>query len=635
MPAMTKAELAAQNATLRESLSREVGKRKRLEHRCAAKNRQLTEALNETLKQQTATSEILRAISRAQTDAQPVFDIIAVSARRLCGAGYGQVALYDGEWLHLGALHTANPEAVHALFPMRADRRSAMGRAIQTRAVVQIPDVLEDPAYGFKSALVTMGFRSLLVVPMLRIDEPIGAIAVGRPKPGSFSDNEIELLKTFAEQAVIAIENVRLFKEVQARTQELTQSVGELQALGEVGQAVSSTLDLETVLATIVSRAVGLCGAAGGAIYEYDVEGEAFYLRATEGLPEEYLEIARHAPGRKGEGATGRLAITRAPIEIPDITAPGAYESRIREVLIRTGHRALLGIPLLREEHILGSLIVFRKTAGEFGREVVALLQTFATQSALAIQNARLFKEIDAKSRELEAASRHKSEFLANMSHELRTPLNAIIGYSEMLEEEAQDLAQETFVPDLQKINAAGKHLLALINGVLDLSKIEAGRMELYLEDFEVPALVRDIAAIIQLLADKNRNRLEVRCGPEAGGMRADLTKVRQAVFNLLSNACKFTQGGTVMLAVERARGEDGDWLAFAVTDTGIGMTTEQMTRLFETFSQADASVARRFGGTGLGLALSRHLARMMGGISPWRASPAKAARSLCACPPA
>src|SRR4030095_14023714 len=212
---------------------------------------------------------------------------------------------------------------------------------------------------------------------------------------------------------------------------------------------------------------------------------------------------------------------------------------------------------------------------------VVELLRTFATQSALAIQNARLFRQLEEKSREVEVASRHKSEFMANMSHELRTPLNAIIGYSEMLEEEAQDLAQEVFVPDLRKINAAGKHLLELINGVLDLSKIEAGRMELYLEDFEVPALVRDIAGVIQPLAEKNRNRIEMRCGPEAGGMHADLTKVRQALFNLLSNACKFTQGGTVTLTVERGASPGGDWLTFAVTDTGIGMTPEQMARLF------------------------------------------------------
>src|SRR5262249_35728395 len=233
-----------------------------------------------------------------------------------------------------------------------------------------------------------------------------------------------------------------------------------------------------------------------------------------------------------GEGVTGRLATTRAPAEIPDITVPGAYESRVREILIRTGHRALLAVPLLREERTVGSLIVFRKTVGGFGPEMVALPHTFATPSAPAIQNARLFKEIAAKSGELEVASRHKSEFLANMSHELRTPLNAIIGYSEMLEEDAADLDGGRLVPDLQKINAAGKQLLELIKAVLDLSKIEAGKMELYLEEFEVARLVQDIGAVIRPLAEKNGNRLVVECEGVVGTMHSDMTKVRQALFN-------------------------------------------------------------------------------------------------------
>ena len=274
----------------------------------------------------------------------------------------------------------------------------------------------------------------------------------------------------------------------------------------------------------------------------------------------------------------------------------------------------MLAVPLLREGRLLGSLAVLRNRPGEFSPDVVELLATFATQSALAIQNARLFRELEDKGREIEVANRHKSEFLANMSHELRTPLNAIIGYSEMLEEDAAELDGGRLVPDLEKINAAGKHLLELINAVLDLSKIEAGKMELYLEDFDVPRLVQDIAAVIKPLAEKKHNRLEVVCDPEAGAMHADLTKVRQALFNLLSNACKFTERGTVTLSVARERAAGEDWLAFEVRDTGIGMTPEQMSRLFQDFGQADASIARRYGGTGLGLALSRRLCHMMGG---------------------
>ena len=759
-----------------------------------AKNRDLTE----TLEQQTATSEILRVISSSPTDVQPTFDAIAASATRLCEATNGLVLRFDGQLLHLVAHHNVVPERLTALeqtYPRPADRKAVSGRVAMARAVVHVPDVSADREYGLPAA-TTVGYRSVLGVPMLRDGACVGVILVARDYVAPFSDKQIALLQTFADQAVIAIENVRLFKELEARTGELTRSVGELKALGEVGQAVSSSLDLQTVLATIVSRAVGLSGAAGGAIYEYDEAGEEFFLRATDGLPDEYVQIGRQ--GRRGEGATGRLAVTRAPLEIPDITTPGAYESRTRDILIRNGHRALLAVPLLREDRILGSLVVFRKTAGEFGTDAVVLLQTFATQSALALQNARLFREIENKGHqiegisksfkelyrlstamqeplslkdqlnrvlesarqvigidrfliwavpadrevitalagagfpdaeweevkdlqiplgdapllalsyresvplvfdehnpippelrmrppysairplrtnnvvvvpmiargqpvgalsadnrrsrvpiladtvellstfashaavaienarlfgeiadkraELEVASRHKSEFLANMSHELRTPLNAIIGYSEMLEEDAADLDGGRLVPDLQKINAAGKHLLELINAVLDLSKIEAGKMELYVEEFGVVRLVQDIAAVIQPLAEKNGNRLDVECNADTGVMRSDVTKMRQALFNLLSNACKFTEQGTVSLVVSRDTTEGQDWLSFRVSDTGIGMTPEQMTRLFQEFSQADAATTRRFGGTGLGLALSRRLCRMMGG---------------------
>ena len=319
-------------------------------------------------------------------------------------------------------------------------------------------------------------------------------------------------------------------------------------------------------------------------------------------------------PIRRGEGIAGRMAVTREPVQISDISESGAYTGPLRDVLLRTGTRALLSVPLLSEGHLIGGLTVNRKTPGEFSPEVIDLLKTFAGQSAVAIQNARLFREIEDKSRQLEVADRHKSEFLANMSHELRTPLNAIIGYSEMLQEDAADLGAEQFTDDLKKINAAGKHLLELINAVLDLSKIEAGKMDLYLESFDVATLVRDIAAVIQPLAAKNANRLEVMCPETTGTMRADLTKVRQALFNLLSNACKFTDHGTVSLAVRREAHEDQHWLRFGVSDTGIGMTQEQLERLFEAFSQADAATTRKYGGTGLGLALSRRLCRMMGG---------------------
>jgi two-component system NtrC family sensor kinase len=326
----------------------------RLFKELAARNTELTD----TLARESATGEVLRAISRAQTDAQPVFDIIAESAQRLCDAGYGQVALYDGALLHMTAFHNVNPEGMEALrrrFPAPADRGSAMGRALQTRAVVQIPDVREDLAYAFKSELQTMGFQSLLVVPMLRKDEPIGAIAVGRRERGAFPDKQIELLKTFADQAVIAIENVRLFKELEARTEDLTRSVGELRALSEVGQAISSSLDLRTVLSTIVARATQLSGTDAGVIYEYDEEREVFVPRATAHVEAEIVETMLAAPVRKGEGATGRLAEVQEPNQVPDISVSPA-DSRVRGALVRAGYRALLAVPLVRDDHLLGGL---------------------------------------------------------------------------------------------------------------------------------------------------------------------------------------------------------------------------------------------------------------------------------------
>jgi signal transduction histidine kinase/DNA-binding response OmpR family regulator len=389
----------------------------------------------------------------------------------------------------------------------------------------------------------------------------------------------------------------------------------QLRALGEVGQAVSSTLDLETVLTRIVSHSVQLSGADAGAIYEYDEPTEQFHIRASHRMEEELVQALQANPIRFGLSTVGRAAAARAPVQVTDILEePDLSRNRVRPLLRQLGYRSLVAIPLLREGHVMGGLSVYRRESGSFPPEVVNLLQTLATQSVLAIQNARLFREIGDKSQQLEAASRYKSEFLASMSHELRTPLNAIIGYSEMLQEEAEDLGQKTFIPDLQKIHGAGKHLMSLINNVLDLSKIEAGKMDLYLENFEIAPMVQEVVATVKPLIEKNANTIQVHCVDGLGAMRADLTKIRQTLFNLLSNASKFTERGTITLGVTHERANSCDWINFGISDTGIGMSPEQVSKLFQAFTQADTSTTRKYGGTGLGLAISQNFCRMMGG---------------------
>jgi len=560
----------------------------------------------------TATSEILRVISSSPTDVQPVFEAIAQSARRLCDGDFCNVARYDDELLHLVAHSETTPGGVEVLkqiFPMRPSPATALSRAVLESAVVHIPDISVDAEYA-QPLGHALRARSALGVPMLREGRPIGAIAIGRKEARPFSDNEIELLKTFADQAVIAVENVRLFKELQARTAELTQSVEKLTALGEVSQALSSTLDLDAVLTTIVNRAVHLSGADGGQIFEYDEVAEEFQPRASNEV-EEVVAATQHTRLRKGEGAVGRMAVTREAVQIPDIALEGAYESRARGALLRSGRHALLAVPLLSEERIVGGLVISRNAAGAFPVEVVELLQTFATQSALAIQNARLFREIEDKSRQLEAASRHKSEFLANMSHELRTPLNAVIGFSEVLLQRMFGALNDKQDEYLKDIYASGQHLLSLINDILDLSKIEAGRMELAPAPFHLPSALENAVTLVRERAARHGIALHLDLDPRLDQLRGDERKIKQVLLNLLSNAVKFTpEGGQISLKASRRDGA----VEVAVTDTGIGIAPEDQAAIFEEFRQVGSDDARKQEGTGLGLTLAKKFVELHGG---------------------
>jgi signal transduction histidine kinase len=423
-----------------------------------------------------------------------------------------------------------------------------------------------------------------------------------------FRKNTLERDELLAERAQAAD---RLERQVKERTAELAQSVEELRALGDVTQAVNSSIDLQTVLTTIVAKATQLSSTDAGAIYVFDEDAQEFRLRATYGMDDAIIAQIRDRHMRIGETAIGIAAAQRMPIQIPDVQSDPA--SPVLDVLVRAGFRAWLTVPLLGADRAVGALVVRRKQPGEFPRSTVDLLQTFAAQSVLAIQNARLFSEIEEKSRQLAMASENKSQFVSSMSHELRTPLNAIIGLTEMMVTNAARFGTEKAMEPLQRVNRAGTHLLGLINQVLDLSKIEAGKLELNPQTVELAPLIDEVVGTARQLAEQNQNRLAVEAEASLGSLSVDPMRLRQILLNLLSNACKFTKQGEVTLRARRLA--DGrDWIELAVADTGIGMTPEQQAKLFAEFTQADASTAQRFGGTGLGLAITRKLARMMGG---------------------
>ena len=574
----------------------------------AIENVRLFNDTKEALERQTATAEILRVISSSPTDMQPVFDTIVHNAARLCDAFDATLGLADGDEFVQRAHHGPIEAVLAARYPLLG---TVSGRAILEARVIQVENLAEASDYSVGRQLAQrVGYRTTLIVPLLREGVAIGFIGLRRTEVQPFTDKQIALLQTFADQAVIAIENVRLFTELQARTAELTRSVEQLTALRDVGHAVSSSLELETVLNTIVARAVQLAGANSGTIWEYDSTAEEFVLRITQNVEDPELLERRTARVRRGEGAVGRLALTDAPVQIPDITTSGAYEAPAPRGAHRDRNTRATGHPAAPRKSSPWRSRNQPPDAGRVCAEAVDLLIAFATQSALAIQNARLFVEIERKSRQLEVASQHKSEFLANMSHELRTPLNAIIGYSEMLQEEAADLQQDAFIPDLEKINAAAKHQLSLINDILDLAKIEAGRMELELTDFHLPTVIDTAVTLVRERAGRRGITLHATVDPQLGDVRADERKLKQVMLNLLSNAIKFTpEGGRIDV---RAGVADGI-VEVSVADTGVGIAPEDQQAVFEEFRQV-GTADKKVEGTGLGLALSRKFVELHGG---------------------
>jgi signal transduction histidine kinase len=574
-----------------------------------------THELSEALEQQTATSEVLKVISRSTFDLQPVLETLIENATRLCGADKGNIFRLDGELFRLAVSYNVPPELKDFFErnPIRPGRGTVVGRVALEHRVIHVPDILADSEYELKDVQVQTrgGLRTILGVPMLREGALIGVIVIRSTVVQPFTDKQIELVTTFADQAVIAIENVRLFQELQARSRELARSVEELKALGEVSQAVSSTLDLQTVLTTIVDRAVQLSGASGGVIYEYDEATEEFRLRASHGVEEVLIEVLRTARIRVGEGAIGTAAATHAPVQVPDmLDERGSVLPHVRPILARSGYRALLAVPLLIERQIFGGIVIYRSESGSFSGEVVNLLQTFATQSVLAIQNARLFREIEAKGHQLEIASQHKSQFLANMSHELRTPLNAILGYAELIMDDIYGEVPDKIREVLERVQKSGQHLLSLINAVLDLSKIEAGQLTLSLNDYSIKDVVYTAMTSVESLAAEKQLKLGLELSPDLPTGKGDERRIAQVLLNLLGNAIKFTEAGEVKVRVTLA---DNAFLV-AVSDTGAGISEADQDMIFEEFQQADSSSTKQKGGTGLGLSIAKRIVEMHGG---------------------
>jgi signal transduction histidine kinase/ActR/RegA family two-component response regulator len=558
-----------------------------------------------------AADEVLSAMGRSASDPEAVLNTIVESARRLCRSETAFLyLLQDDGFYELITSTGASDETIRFIeaHPMPLDRETLIGRVGLERRVQQIRDVLTDPDYGRFDLQRVAGYRTTVGAPMLLDDEVVGVLNLWRTEVNPYDERELAIITAFAGQAALAVNSVKLVQEIEARGGELTKRVEELEALREVGEAVSSSLDVDHVLSTIAMHAVKLTGTDGGSIMEYAERDRCFRVRSVYQTRPEVVDQLRSIRIDLDESLVGRAARERHPIVVPDLRT--ADLDPHLQILHDAGWRSLVAVPMLREDQIVGSLIVRRMQTGEFTEETVDLLETFASQSALALLNAQLFAELKEQSVELELASRHKSEFLASMSHELRTPLNAILGFSEVLLEQMFGEINERQEEYLRDIHGSGKHLLELLNEILDLSKVEAGRMELEYTTFELPALLHGAVSMLRERAALHGIAMDVQVGDGVAEVYADELRLKQVLLNLVTNAVKFTgDGGSVVVGAVRHEAE----IHITVTDTGVGVPEADKERIFESFQQGGRGSSREEG-TGLGLTLSRRIVELLGG---------------------
>ena len=586
----------------------------------AIENTRLLNELRKSLQQQTATADVLKVISSSPGELQSVFQSMLENAMRICDAKFGIIFEFsDGAYRSLASLGVPQQYDEHCRQQRVWGPDTLLGQVARTKKTAQSADVRSDRAYIGRdpnrvAAVELTGQRTAICVPMVKENELVGAFGIFRQEVRPFSDKQIELLTNFAAQAVIAIENTRLLNELRKSLQQQTATADVLKVISR------STFDLQTVLDTLVQSAARLCEADMAAIHR--LVGTNYQHAASHGYPpdlHDYMTKIRFAPGRGT--IAGRTALEASIVHVTDVLDDP--EHTLGDVVKKIGNRTMLGVPLLREGVPIGIIVLIRRMVRPFTERQIELATTFADQAVIAIENVRLFDEIQDKNRQLAEASQNKSQFVSSVSHELRTPLNAIIGLTEMMVTNAARFGTEKAAEPLQRVHRAGTHLLGLINQVLDLSKIEAGKLELNPQTVQLAPLIDEVIGTARQLAQQNKNRLVVEAPDDLGTLTVDPMRLRQILLNLLSNACKFTKDGEVKLQAHRV-GNGRHWVELSVSDTGIGMTAEQQAKLFEEFTQADATTAQRFGGTGLGLAITRKLARMMGGDVTVTSEPGK-----------